>query len=172
MKFSRAFTIVVLVAAIIITSVPSLFSQSSCVEKDLWIRQLKNMREGWSTKFAENSRELSRNHLPLQERDVVVVQFQPSASTFEFPELLVNQCDQSATLNKAFLELKRVTAYQRNGRTFAWALYGTIVSGPASGATVSGADLNIVLSDTQGTGKFDVMRIGASFTPVVPGWIN
>jgi hypothetical protein len=132
--------------------------------------------EDWPLAFIRKDRILKRSPFdsePGGEAGFVATAYAVSARPVLLPYITINECDKTAVLSGLTLKPNGALAISKNGRTFAYIVWGALVTGTGSQSEGVGADINVVFYDLHGNGHFDTVQVGSlKRLPFVPEWVK
>ena len=131
--------------------------------------------KGWTLDFIDKSTVLSTGRAPAvygPGQEIVQTKLGLKENRIELPEIVVNPCDYSTTLNQLYLRVMQVSRFSKGGKTFAYVVTGAKMAGPEPGATEFGTAIFVTFLDISGNGKFEMMRTSGAPLPELPDWIR
>lgn len=145
-----------------------------CETKSDWILQVQKPDSGWDVSIVDRSHKVGAGRPAIASNselnDVVVSEYALRRKYFLFTEVVMYPCDHSVSLRAEHLSLTHAYGYSLHGKTFALALFGNCGRLEKQKWVGAGCDTYITLTDTKGSGRFDLLRIGRSAPESVPQW--
>jgi hypothetical protein len=130
----------------------------------------------WTLGFIKKDRILKRSPFdsaPDAQAGFIATTYAVSTQSVLLPYITFNQCDRTAVVSSLILKPAGARGISKNGRTFAYLVWGGLVSDSRPFAEGIGADTNVVFYDVRGNGHFDTVQIGALRSlPFVPEWVK
>ena len=147
-----------------------------CDAKPDWILQVSKPDAGWDTGFVDKAHKLGRDGPILTSKPdlegVVVSEYPKRRKYFIWTEVVAYSCDHSATLRTERILIAHIYGYAKKGKTFAYAVLGNCGKLEQGAWHAAGCDVGVLLMDTTGTGRFDLLRIGRESPISTPDWVN
>jgi hypothetical protein len=149
---------------------------SECKSEHVSIPFLKKSGEGWDVSFAKQAKLISsRPYLGVDGQDsgLRYVEYEAKEQVITLPEIEVDTCNHTGTIQEFYLIPKQVAGFENAGRTFAYAVLVQMIAGPNLDSQALGSQMNVIFYDMHGNGKFDSVRIGAGVgMPLIPDWVK
>lgn len=140
------------------------------------ILRVERTTADWPLTFVRKDRAVRRFSIDSEARkqeSFAAVTYAVSATPISVPYITVNTCEKTAVLSSFTLRPAGAIGVSKNGRTFAYITWGSLVAGKGANAAGVGADTNVVFYDLHGTGHFDGVQVGSlKRLPFVPDWVQ
>jgi hypothetical protein len=141
------------------------------------VLRVERPEKDWPLDFVKKSQVLSPSspfNVGLKgDEGLVSVVYAVSAKPILLPYITVKGCEKIAIVSSLVLRPDGARGIERNGHTFAYVVWGHLVSGLKPTATGIGADISVVFYDVHGAGHFDTVEIGKGEKQIfVPDWVR
>jgi len=150
--------------------------EKPCEAKSDWILKVQRPDSGWDVGVVDRTHKLSTGgpavNAVLGFDEVVVTKYALRRKYFAFTEVVLYPCDHSVSLRTEHLLLKQAMGFSLHGKTFALALFGNCGRLEKRTWIAAGCDTYVTLTDTSGSGRFDLLRIGRATPESVPPWVT
>ena len=166
---------------LVLALTPSLNSQKAndtkpCNQDWTSVRDLFKPRDGWDIGFIDASKVLSEESA-LKVPDpvfsgVTSVQLGLKSREFYFPDIQFRGCSREAVIVESSMVVDRVVAFKKNGRVFAYKLFGGIRNLEDGVWQARMAHANILVYDPDGSGKFNDIILYSPEIPYLPKWVK
>lgn len=150
--------------------------EKPCEAKPEWILKVQQPDSGWDVENIDRTRKVGPDGpvraSALGFEEVVVSTYAIRDRYFAYTEVTVYPCDHSVLLRTQHLFLEKAQGYSLHGKTFALVLSGGCGLLEKGEWIAASCDIDITLTDTTGTGRFDLLRIGRPRPESVPPWVT
>jgi hypothetical protein len=165
---------------IVISLVPAAQGQSAnsqCNQQPVSIPSLtKPDNTGWDVTFAKDAQVLSKGPYVLSDgkgSGLTIISYAVKKVVITLPHIEVNVCDGTGTIRYRYFTPKQVIGFEKNGRLFAYQVWGQSIGGPEPDSPVIGMNMYFIFYDMHGDGIFDTVRIGSGIgMPRIPDWLE
>jgi hypothetical protein len=150
--------------------------EKPCEAKSNWILKVRQPDSGWDVGSVDRTHKLGSGGPAMNSvlgfEEVVGTKYALRRKYFAFTEVVVNPCDHSVSLRTEHLLLKQAMGFSLHGKTFALALFGNCGRLEKRTWIAAGCDTYVTLTDTSGSGRFDLLLIGKATPESVPVWVT
>ena len=147
--------------------------QSPCISKPDWYLKVSRPGTGWNLSIVDRGKQLGARRRALSSnpafKDVFEAEYALLGKYFAFTEVVVEPCEHSVSLRTQHIKVEHAFGYSTSGTTFAIVLSGNC-GRLEKRERIAACETAITLTDTNGTGKFDLLRFGVSGRDSVPSW--
>jgi hypothetical protein len=147
-----------------------------CASSPIWLSPVRKPEEGWTIGFVDKARmlypETPMASLYPALKGVFQSEYAVKERHFTYVEAYVDPCDHSAYLRTRYLHVEHVYAFVKNGKIFAYGMYGGCESWFKGELMPDACVMSILLTDTTGSGKFDSLRAGRDNPDTIPAWVG
>jgi hypothetical protein len=149
-----------------------------CSDKARWIRQI-SAPDGWNLDFVNKAefdgQERSFEKLGPAYVGVIEVHYKSRKRMFEFPDVVVEDCAQSVSIKKSFMNIEEGFIYKKDGRVFAHRFVGETVVLRKGEWISCMCRFALTIYDSSGSGTFDELHVGEGAmggAPQIPKWLK
>jgi hypothetical protein len=150
--------------------------EKPCDAKPEWILKVQQPDSGWDVTNIDRTHKIGPDKPAMTSlrgfEEVVVSEYAINRKLFPFTEVIVHPCDHSVSLSTEHLFLEHAHGYSLHGKTFALVLSGGCGRLEKGEWIAAGCITYITLTDTTGSGQFDLLRIGRFEPESVPPWVR
>ena len=169
----------VITSAIVVFSVMASMAQTAppeCKSEHFSIPFLTKSGDGWNVSFAKQAKLISnRPYISSDGKDsgIRLVDYEPQQQVITLPNIEVDACNHTGTIQEWYLIPKEVRSFEKGGRPFAYQVQVQMVAGPNLDSHMLGSITNLIFYDMHGDGIFDSVRMGSGASmPLVPDWVK
>jgi hypothetical protein len=150
---------------------------SQCSQQSVSIPYLTKPDDtGWDVTFAKDAQILSKGPYVLgdgRDSGLMIIKYTVKKVVITLPHIEVNTCEGTGTIKYWYFKPKQVIGFEKNGRLFAYQVWGQAITGPDLNSQVIGMNTYFIFYDTHGDGIFDAVRIASGVgMPRVPDWVE
>jgi hypothetical protein len=150
--------------------------EKPCDGKPNWVLRVQQLDSGWDVGNVDRTHKIGAvrpaTNSTLGFEEAVVSKYALRRKYFAFTEVVVYPCEHSVSLRTEHLFLKSAVGYSLHGKTFALVLFGGCGRMEKRRWIAAGCDTSITLTDTNGSGRFDLLQIGKMAPESVPPWVT